>query len=257
MDATADVSAASGGAVLADLGDRIFNDVNLSINRNQSCGSCHDVRFGYSSPLVAFNGHGAVVEGSIPGRFGNRRPPSAAYATFSPTLAFNAEDDAWEGGNFWDGRATGALLGNPAADQALGPFLNPAEQALPDNACVVYRVAEGRYAALYRATYGTSIFSITFPPAPSMKSLCGSEGNTVPLSAADRAKVNAEYNRIALAIAAFEASPKVNAFNSRFDQARAGGATLTKAEMQGFELFVGKANCAACHPSSGQRADAA
>jgi len=44
------------------------------------------------------------------------------------------------GGNFWDGRATGEKLGNPAADQAQGPFLNPKEQALPNAACVVYRV---------------------------------------------------------------------------------------------------------------------
>ena len=35
------------------------------------------------------------------------------------------------GGNFWDGRATGEILGSPAAEQAKGPFLNPVEQALP------------------------------------------------------------------------------------------------------------------------------
>ncbi len=35
-------------------------------------------------------------------------------------------------GNFWDGWATGEALGNPAADQALRPFLNPAEQNVPD-----------------------------------------------------------------------------------------------------------------------------
>ena len=44
------------------------------------------------------------------------------------------------GGNFWDGRTTGEKLENPTADQAQGPFLNPVEQALPDSACVVYRV---------------------------------------------------------------------------------------------------------------------
>jgi cytochrome c peroxidase len=34
----------------------------------------------------------------------------------------------FEGGNFRDGRPTGEKLGNPAADQAQGPFLNPVEQ---------------------------------------------------------------------------------------------------------------------------------
>jgi cytochrome c peroxidase len=37
------------------------------------------------------------------------------------------------GGNFWDGRATGEILGNPAAEQAKGPFLNPVEQAIPSS----------------------------------------------------------------------------------------------------------------------------
>ena len=34
------------------------------------------------------------------------------------------------GGNFWDGRATGERLGDPIAEQAQGPFVNPVEQAL-------------------------------------------------------------------------------------------------------------------------------
>ena len=33
------------------------------------------------------------------------------------------------GGQFWDGRATGETLGDPLADQALGPFLNSVEMA--------------------------------------------------------------------------------------------------------------------------------
>lgn len=33
---------------------------------------------------------------------------------------------------FWDGRATGWTLGDPLAEQAQGPFLNPLEQAIPN-----------------------------------------------------------------------------------------------------------------------------
>ena len=62
-------------------------------------------------------------------RFGDRKPPSTAYATFSPVFHFDGTE--FVGGNFWDGRATGERLGNPAADQALGPFLNPVEQNMP------------------------------------------------------------------------------------------------------------------------------
>ena len=70
------------------------------------------------------NMHGAVYEGSIPGAFGDRKPPSSAYATFSPILYMDKKG-TFVGGNFWDGRATGEILGSPAAEQAKGPFLNP------------------------------------------------------------------------------------------------------------------------------------
>jgi cytochrome c peroxidase len=38
--------------------------------------------------------------------------------------------------------------GSSAAEQAQAPFLNPLEQALPDAACVVYRVRQARYGRL-------------------------------------------------------------------------------------------------------------
>lgn len=112
------------------LGKSIFFDQNLSIQNNQSCAACHSPETGFTGPDALINAHGSVYEGSIPGRFGDRKPPSAAYATQSPVLHFVTEkkEALFVGGNFWDGRATGENLGNPAADQALGPFLNPAEQ---------------------------------------------------------------------------------------------------------------------------------
>ena len=115
---------------IEQLGKSIFFDENLSINFNQSCASCHDPAWGWTGPDSAVNAAGSVYEGSIAGRFGDRKPPTSAYATPSPVF-FN-DKGTFTGGNFWDGRATGEILGNPAADQALGPFLNPVEQALPD-----------------------------------------------------------------------------------------------------------------------------
>src|SRR5450759_4647998 len=112
------------------LGKAIFFDENLSLNRNLACASCHGAAVGFTGPLSAINQHGAVYEGSVAGAFGNRKPPSSAYTTMSPILHFDATM-GWVGGNFWDGRATGAKLGIPAADQAQGPSLHPAEQALP------------------------------------------------------------------------------------------------------------------------------
>lgn len=235
---------------LVTLGERIFFDHNLSLGGNQACASCHDPEWGFSGPVVAFNAGGAVHEGSVPGRFGNRRPPTAAYATPSPVFGFNA--GRFGGGNFWDGRATGELLGNPAADQALGPFLNAVEQALRDPACVVFRVGQAHYAGLYRSLWGKEILTIGFPS--SMDALCAVEGDWIPLSAEDRASIDREYEQIALTIAAFEDSRRVNRFASTYDRYLAGRGRLGEEETRGLELFNGTARCSACHPSAGSRA---
>jgi cytochrome c peroxidase len=126
------------------------------------------------------------------------------------------------------------------------------EQALPDRACVIYRISKAQYARLYAESYGKSIFGIAFPA--NTDRLCERENVTVPLSADARAQVDIEYDRIAMAIAAFEASPAVNRFSSKHDAVLRGAATFTPIEAQGFALFVGKAGCAGCHPNAGERA---
>ena len=232
-----------------ELGDEIFEDANLSINNNQSCATCHDDAWGSTGPDSFINAHGGVYEGSIPGTFGDRKPPETDYSTLSPVLHFNK--GKWVGGSFWDGRATGERLGWPAADQAQGPFLNPAEQALPDPACVVYRVSVSVYALLYEEVFGDNIFTIDFPPETD--TLCAG-GDSVPLSVDDRAKVETEYDSIALAIAEYEAGPGERSFSSRFDASLKGQYKLTKQERRGLALFMGKAGCKSCHPASGQLA---
>src|SRR5450756_855536 len=230
------------------LGKAIFFDQNLSLNRNLSCASCHDPAVGFTGPISAINLHGAVYEGSIAGAFGNRKPPSSAYTTMSPILHVDKKG-AWVGGNFWDGRATGEKLGIPAADQAQGPFLNPKEQALPDSACVVYRVSVASYPVSYEAVWGAGSRSITWPSPSDVEASCSVLGGTVKLTAQDRATVNTAYDRIALSIAAYEASAEVNTFSSKYDATFGGGAKLTALEQRGLTLFTGKAGCTACHPA--------
>lgn len=208
---------------LEQLGKSIFFDQNLSINHNQSCASCHAPEAGWTGPDSAVNAAEAVYEGSIPGRFGNRKPPSAAYATQSPIFHLTKKG-LFVGGNFWDGRATGEKLGNPAADQAQGPFLNPVEQALDSAEEVVARVVSAAYPVTYAEVFGPY------------------DGD-----------VDKAFNNIALAIAAYEASPEVNAFTSKFDFWRRGQAVLTPQEARGFALFQGKGKCAKCHPSKGPK----
>ncbi len=231
------------------LGKAIFFDSQLSINGNQSCAVCHGPEAGWTGPDSAINAVGSVYEGSILGRFSNRKPPSSAYATQSPILHFvqkNAKKDAlFIGGSFWDGRATGEKLGNPAADQAQGPFLNPLEQALPDSACVVHRVCTGAYSELYKAVWGFDSCNISWPV--NTAALCAAEGSSVPLTATDRARADQNYDAIALSIASYEASPESNAFTSKFDYTRMGMAKLTAVEKKGFALFKGKGKCIKCH----------
>ncbi len=230
-------------------GKSIFFDTNLSINQNQPCAACHGPAAGWTGPLQSINSHGAVYEGSIAGRFGNRKPPSAAYASLSPILHMDRAG-LWIGGNFWDGRATGQKLGNPAADQAQGPFLNPAEQALPDSACVVYRVCNptvpADYPVSFEDVWGSGSCDIAWPA--DIDTSCATEGSTVALSDNDRMKANTAYDNIALSIAAYESSPEVNAFTSKFDLHR-----LTSQEKIGFSLFMGKGKCRLCHISTGRK----
>jgi cytochrome c peroxidase len=206
-----------------ELGKALFFDTNLSLNANQSCASCHDPAWGWTGPDSYTNAHGAVYEGSISGAFGNRKPPSAAYATLSPIFYFDEKEGLFIGGNFWDGRATGEILGNPAADQAQGPFLNPAEQALGSPADVIDEVCKGSYADLFMEVWGTE--------------------------ACDPANVAAAYDYVGLSIAAYEGSSDVNAFSSKYDQSFGGGAKLTKEERKGHALFQGKGKCKLCHLS--------
>jgi cytochrome c peroxidase len=243
--------AISGGLTPKEqLGKSIFFDDDLSIHRNQACAACHAPVVGWTGPDEPINMHGSVYEGSIPGRFGDRKPPASAYATTSPIL--HLEKGIWVGGNFWDGRATGYRLGNPAADQAQGPFLNPAEQALPDAACVVYRVCTAAYPVSFEAVWGEDACDIVWPA--DVETACATEGGMVSLSPEARAKSNMNYDYIALSIAAYEASPEVNAFSSQFDFVRVDSMDkLSKQARRGFALFQGKGKCRNCHTSNGDR----
>jgi cytochrome c peroxidase len=210
------------------LGKFIYFDVNLSANGNLACAGCHAPESGWTGPISNTNAITVVYEGSIAGRFGNRKPPSSAYATTSPVFHLEKKG-LFVGGNFWDGRATGEKLGNPAADQAQGPFLNPLEQALATPADVVKRICDStEYGGLFRDVWGEDI--------------------------CDASNVEAAYNAAALSIAAFEASPEVNAFTSKYDYKFTGQAKLSKLEQRGFALFEGKGKCKLCHISNGQMA---
>jgi len=195
-----------------ELGKYLFFDTNLSDPPGQACAACHAPQVGYTGPNEAINATGAVYEGAVPGRFGNRKPPAAAYAGDSPILHWDGTK--WVGGMFWDGRATGDRLGDPLAEQAQGPFLNPLEQNNASAQVVIDKVLASGYSDLF--------LQVCTDPAT-------------------------YYNCIGRSIAAYERSTEVSQFTSKYDYWLKGQARLTGQEMLGLKLFNGKANCANCH----------
>jgi cytochrome c peroxidase len=226
---------------LEELGKKLFFDENLSTPPGQDCAVCHAPSVGMTGPDEGLNKKGGVYEGAVKGRFGNRKPPAAAYAGDSPNLHLDKEGN-FVGGMFWDGRATGDVLGDPLAEQAMGPFLNPLEQNMPDKKTIILRVQKSDYAPLFEKVWGKGSLD-------AVKDIDGS------------------YERIGRSIAAYERSAEVNPFSSKFDafwrKAKAGGLDvasinesngpkfenlgLDPVELKGLVLFNGKAKCFSCH----------
>ena len=99
------------------LGQMLYMDPNLSLQRNQSCNSCHAVQpvsvagatemssvAGFVDPDNVRNGS-AVSKGSVAGKTGKLNAPSIGYASFSPHFHWDADEGLYVGGQFWNGRA--------------------------------------------------------------------------------------------------------------------------------------------------------
>ncbi len=243
------------------LGRAIFFDEDLSVNGTQSCAACHAAEVGFTGPDAQINTAGAVYQGALPNHYGNRKPPSSAYAGESPVFHFDELNDGWFGGMFWDGRATGLTLGDPLAEQAQGPFLNPLEQAIANAQVLCVRVKQADYAGLFEQVWGAGSLNCA-------------------------RNVAGVYEKIGRSVAAYERSEEVNPFSSKFDlfwdAANAAGKDVTlikcgtgggggggmgcpgggtdpnrwtayrnlgfgDSELQGLAVFNDRADCSSCH----------
>src|ERR1700686_1252887 len=230
------------------LGKLLLFDKHLSVNQNEACSFCHTPETGFTGPVQSLNLTTVSYPGSVRARFSNRKPQSYMYAPFAPVLHYNALQGDFVGGNFWDMRASGYRLQNPSAEQAQGPPTNPVEMGLPDSACVAYRLSQAPYRELFAAVGGTDSFTIQWPP--DVEKVCATPGPPpandqypVHLSMADRARADRAYDGFGLAISAYEFSPEVSPFTSKYDYVQAGTDQFTPQEKLGYALFLSKARC--------------
>ena len=227
------------------LGQMLYMDTNLSLERNQSCNTCHALQpvgasaldetkavAGLVDPENVRDGT-AVSSGSVAGKAGHLNAPSAAYARFSPHFHWDADEQLYIGGQFWNGRAASL------AEQAMGPPLNPVEMAMPSRWAVVTRLKENPlYVSRFRELYKIDLDSIP-----------GNEAATADLLPPPG--VHEAFERMANAIAEFEKSKIFSPFTSKYDYVLAGRTDFTELERVGLELFNSeKSQCSACHASA-------
>lgn len=281
MLAAASPATATELSPIEDLGKKLFFDASLSNPPGQSCAACHAPETGWTGPDSGTNSTEAIYHGVIHTRSGNRKPPTSAYAGSTPILhkcncggnmnggnctcdgtgsggmgnggmgsggmsgggmGGMMVDRTFAGGIFWDGRATGWSIGDPLAEQAMGPFLNPLEQNNPNPKLVCLSVLRTDYAVLFEEVWGQGSLDC-------VKDVAGT------------------YERIARSIAAYERSAEVNPFSSKFDLfwrnsagkmppvqninpmnwTRFKGRGLTDMELQGLAVFNSKGKCSSCH----------
>ena len=119
---TLPVAMQNDSAALIRLGEQLYHSNDLSVNRTQSCNSCHPVGGGGADRLATSRG--------ARGDLGRRNTPTV----------FNT---ALHSVQFWDGRAT------TLEEQAAGPILNPVEMGMPHEAAVVERLRRFDFASAF------------------------------------------------------------------------------------------------------------
>ena len=244
----------SGVQMVQTLGKLMNYDMNMSPFKNVACASCHMPYAGFSGPIPSVNLTMIAYPGSFRFRANKRTAQRYTYSPWYPVFQFNATQQLFFGGNFWDSRATGYLLQNPDAEQAQHPPVDTGEMGLPDTACIAFRLSQAVYRPLFEQVWGMGSLDIKFPPdtekicaTPGGAAVFGTDTTPVKLTPVDRTQANRVFDNWGQSLDAFEKSREVSPFTSKFDAFLAGHATLTPEEMAGYALFRGQAACNTCH----------
>ena len=173
------------------LGSRLFNDVRFSATGEVSCATCQVSEKAFTdSPLSVSEGINKLT--------GTRNAPTVVNAAYNKT-------------QFWDGRSP------DLEDQALHPFLNPVEMALPNHNVLLRMIRDDRaYVQAFRDVFGIRPRDITM-------------------------------QEVTMAIAAFERTQVAG--DSAFDRWYFGAQedAMSEAAIRGFAVFLGNGRCVSCH----------
>ncbi|MRG95082.1 cytochrome c peroxidase [Polyangium spumosum] len=235
---------------LEDLGKYVFFD-KISSPPRQACATCHVAKHGWTAGVAGVNKNGVVVPGADPKAAGRRKPPSSAYASFSPpfatlpktmTIAVLSPEVACTngflplcyGGAFWDGRAEGR-------DK---PFKAPPN--FTGEGAVAHVGSEIFSSLLFEDAYEGFLGPLAdqalgpFPndneqnvPDGRDHGLPGAEAVCLHVASSDYAPLytmawgepincripDIAFKRVALALAAWQHSDEVNSFSSKRDMA--------------------------------------
>lgn len=198
---------------LAEVGDRLFDEVRLSASGRLACASCHVEARGHADSVGTF----LPLGGADGSHQGLRSSPSVRYLDQAGAFGFDAQGRAG-GGLFWDGRASSR------AEQARGPLFNADEMANTDVAALATRLRALPYVADLRAAASLTA--------------AATDGQLVDAAVTALARYQAD-------------DPKFRAFTSKFDAVQDGRAAFTAQEQRGLNLFNDpqRGNCASCHSS--------
>lgn len=191
----------NGQAGVEILGKLMNFDKTISPFNDQACASCHMPYAGYSGPIPSVNLTMIAYPGSVHFRANKRTAQRYTYASYFPTLQYDAVQGLFFGGNFWDSRATGYLIRNPSAEQSQFPPVDPGEMGNPDTACITYKLSLAPYRPLFEQIWGSGSFDIAWPSdvaqicaTPIGATSLGGSTTPVALSPADRTRSNSDYD---------------------------------------------------------------
>lgn len=209
-------SVGAAGPFLVELGRRLFFEKALSGNYSRNCASCHEPAnyFTDNRPKsIAYDGHSTV----------KRNAPTLLYA-------------AYQYNQFLDGRV------RSLEEQVKEVMHNPMEMHADYDTVCRRLQARPDYVALYAKAFPRRDANA---PDGAARGANG-DGITIAGTAHGANERKITLDGIAAAIAGFVRT--LAPHNADFDRYMAGDKRmLTEAQVRGFNLFMGKAQCATCH----------